>query len=348
MKPRDRVMASLEHRDFDRLPIKHLAVAEIDQMLFKHFQIDDFHELLDRLGHDFRDVGPEYRGPNLEHLESAHEHGIVSAEVWHTSVMRAFPNAKTPLANVSSVSELNDLPWPSVDWFDYSSLKEQCLKYSDYARILGYCELDFIHGCNVLRGDEQILIDMYTKDPILLELLKQKFEYAYEHIKRALEAADGLIDLVHVADDFGTQRALLISVDTFLELFGDKYRAVIALAHEHGARVMMHSCGSVVELIPTLIDLGLDILDVVQTGAAGMDLEQLKAKFGDRLAFSGSVCVQKTLPFGTPEDVRSEIRKRQEIFKDGGLIIGPSHQIQQDTPLENILEMYRAIGGLTE
>jgi uroporphyrinogen decarboxylase len=111
---------------------------------------------------------------------------------------------------------------------------------------------------------------------------------------------------------------------------------------------MMHVCGSVAGMIPTLMDIGLDILDVVQTNAVGMELEGLQRRFGERLCFAGTMCVQKVLPFESPAEVRAEVRRRRELFAAGGLIFGPSHQLQPDTPLANILEMYRAAGGLAE
>jgi len=112
------------------------------------------------------------------------------------------------------------------------------------------------------------------------------------------------------------------------------------------ARTMMHCCGSVRRLIPRFIEMGLDVLDVVQVSTTGMDIRELHDAYGDRLNFAGSISVQFTLPFGTVEDVRREVELRLELFKDGGMILGPTHQIQAGTPLENILEMYRVAGSL--
>ncbi|MDH7569884.1 MAG: uroporphyrinogen decarboxylase family protein, partial [Armatimonadota bacterium] len=125
-----------------------------------------------------------------------------------------------------------------------------------------------------------------------------------------------------------------------------RFEAIFALAHRYGARTMMHSCGSVRAFIPRLIELGLDILDVVQVAAVGMDIRELHREYGKDLAFCGTICVQTTLPFGTVEDVRREVQLRLQLFADGGLILGPTHAIQVGTPLENILEMYRAAGSL--
>ena len=122
----------------------------------------------------------------------------------------------------------------------------------------------------------------------------------------------------------------------------------IDLAHKYGAKAMMHCCGSVRGLIPRLIDMGLDILDVVQVDAAGMDISELHREYYGKIAFNGSMSVQSTLPFGTLEDVRREVALRQELFRDGGMVIGPTHAIQPLTPVENVIEMYRAIGSLVE
>jgi len=110
----------------------------------------------------------------------------------------------------------------------------------------------------------------------------------------------------------------------------------------------MHCCGSVRGLLPRLIDLGLDILDVVQVSAAGMELRSLHADFGRDLAFCGTMCVQKMLPKLTATEIAAEVELRRELFAAGGLILGPTHAIQPDTPIENILTMYRAAGSLTE
>jgi uroporphyrinogen decarboxylase len=116
--------------------------------------------------------------------------------------------------------------------------------------------------------------------------------------------------------------------------------------HKHDALAMMHSCGSVRDLIPRFVELGLDILEVVQVDAAKMDIRELHEDFYGKLAFCGSISVQTTLPFGTREDVVREVELRKELFKDGGMTIAPTHAIQVGTPLENILAMYETIGSL--
>jgi uroporphyrinogen decarboxylase len=113
------------------------------------------------------------------------------------------------------------------------------------------------------------------------------------------------------------------------------------ICHSAGVAFMLHSCGAVRELIPDFISIGVDVLDPIQTMAAGMEPAGLKRDFGDRIAFHGGLDTQSTLPFGSPQEVRAEVRNRVgTLGKGGGYIIAPSHNIQPDTPVENILAMY--------
>jgi uroporphyrinogen decarboxylase len=337
-------MGALARGTFDRLPIKHLADAEIDRRLARHFGSSSYEDLLDILGHDFREIHPVYCGPDFGSLES--EHGIISGAVIARAIQARRPELSLPLAELSSASELEQFSVPLNGWYDYRSVPNQCAASADYATILGYCEGDFINGLSGLRGQEQVLIDIALAEPVYLELVERRFQAVYNHLECGLLAGGGKIDFVHFGEDLGAQNGPLLSVRAYRLLLSVKYRALFALAHRFGAKAMMHACGSVVAFLPALIEDGLDVLDVVQTNAVGMHLETLKQRFGRDLAFAGTMCVQKVLPFGTPAQVRQETRQRLELFADGGLIIGPSHQIQPDTPTENILAMYEAAGGL--
>ena len=191
-----------------------------------------------------------------------------------------------------------------------------------------------------------VVCHLATDAPVFLELVERRYRFFHQMIKRMLQAAGGLVDLVWVGEDLGMQQAPMISPHTFDRLFAEKYRRFFALAHEFGARTIMHSCGAIRPFIPRLIEIGLDILDVVQVSAAGMELAQLKNDFGSRLSFCGTMCVQTTLPRGTVAEVKRAVQARQQMFPDGGLILGPTNTIELGTPLENIVAMYAAAGSL--
>jgi uroporphyrinogen decarboxylase len=143
-----------------------------------------------------------------------------------------------------------------------------------------------------------------------------------------------------VADDVGTQEGLMVSREMFREFFAPRLSRLVDLAHSHGAKLLFHSCGAIRPLVEDIIEIGVDILDPLQAAAKGMEPEALKADFGDRLCLHGGICTQHLLPEGSPEDVRSEVRRRIGILGDGGgYILAPCHVVQTDVPTENVLAM---------
>jgi uroporphyrinogen decarboxylase len=195
---------------------------------------------------------------------------------------------------------------------------------------------------------EQVLIDLATDDPVYLDIMEARFRFYYEQHERALQAGEGLIDITHIGEDLGNQRGPMISMDLFDRHFAPKFKRYFEMAHRYGARTMMHMCGCVEPFLGRLTGLGLDIMDVVQPTTPTMDIAHLKDRYGDRLTFCGSLCVQTTLPHKPAAEVASETRRRLELFPEGGLILGPTHAIQVGTPIENILTMYRTAGSLRE
>jgi uroporphyrinogen decarboxylase len=164
-----------------------------------------------------------------------------------------------------------------------------------------------------------------------------------EHVERMLEAGGGRIDMLLMGDDFGTQRGLLISPASFDSIFAPKKKELCDLTHSHGAFVSHHSCGSTVELWPRFIHAGMDAIQTIQPQAVGMNPYELKKKYGDKMTLHGAVDVQGWLQKSSPEEIEKEVfHLLEEVGSDGGYILSPSHNIQPDTPLENVLAMYRA------
>ena len=159
-----------------------------------------------------------------------------------------------------------------------------------------------------------------------------------------LEAGSGRIDFVFCGDDFGTQNGPLISPATFEDVFAAKKRELFDLAHAYGAKVSHHCCGSSRALFPSFIACGMDALQTIQIRAAGMDPYELKADFGDSITLHGAVDVQGWLQQATPAEVREEVdRLMDEVGAGGGYILSPSHNLQPDIPLENVLAVYDTV-----
>ena len=178
-------------------------------------------------------------------------------------------------------------------------------------------------------------------------IFTRQCELALENLAKIHAIVGDLVDAVFLCGtDFGTQTSQFCSADTFESLYAPYYRRINDWIHTHTEwKAFKHSCGAVEPLIAGIIDCGFDILNPVQCSAVGMDPQALKDTYGERTVFwGGGVDTQKTLPFGTPAQVREEVLKRCEIFsRDGGFVFNPIHNVQANTPVENVVAMFEAI-----
>ncbi|MCL2539404.1 MAG: hypothetical protein FWE66_03610 [Oscillospiraceae bacterium] len=356
MLPKERFLSAMRYEGYDRPPARYYSCPEITDDLLKLYGLTDELALRAKLGCDFRQVDPPYIGSPREFFP----YGGLKDGIWGEKYeMLSFGDGEgeyresvyQPCGNMESIEDMEGYPaeTPTADWYDYSGIEEQCDRFGEYVVWTGNTSVpDFINGISRVRGVERTLLDIATEDPILIRLLDMFEEFFYEKSRCTLEAGNGKIDVLCLGDDLGTQNGLLISPASFDRLLAPRLKRFVDLAHEYGALAMMHSCGSVYKLIPRFIDMGLDILEVVQIDAADMEIEKLHAEFYKKICFCGSMSVQSTLPFGSVQDVRDEVEKRKRLFREGGMVIAPTHQIQVGTPLENIEAMYRAIGGFQD
>jgi len=191
-------------------------------------------------------------------------------------------------------------------------------------------------------------LTLLASDPAYVgDLLALRTEIGRENLRRVWEAVGDKVDLVVLdGQDFGTQRGEMFSPHLFVEVFAPQFAAQIRWIHEHTTwKVWQHTCGSIAQILPSLVASKLDAINPVQTSAHGMDPRTLKDAYGKRLTFwGGGVDTQKTLPFGTPEEVRREVRERIRIFgPGGGFVFAAVHNIQARTPPENIAAMLDAV-----
>jgi hypothetical protein len=198
-----------------------------------------------------------------------------------------------------------------------------------------------------IRDPEEWYISLLTRPDYVHAVFERQTELALQNLRRLAAAVGDHGQVARVSGtDFGGQQAPLISLRTYRELFSPYYRRINAAIHElTGWKTFLHSCGSIYDLIPDMIEDGFDILNPVQTSAAKMDPRTLKREFGDRLVFwGGGVETQTTLPFGTANEVYREVRERIDIFNDGGgYVFAAIHNIQPKVPVPNLLAMFQAI-----
>ncbi len=354
MTPRERVLLALAHRETDRVPVDFLATPEAWSRLTGLLGISDCEAVLEHLGIDLRHPRQPYVGPPLERAADGSWRDAWG--VWR----RPVPNragsydeiCRHPLACMRDAAELANYPWPDPRWWDPEGLK-QAIAALDARNLYAIALEEFGDPGGIfeiawyLRGMEQFLIDMATAPDFAFELMRRVTDFYAGMLDRVMRACGSRIDLIWTSDDIAHQQGPLISPKLWRELVAPHHERLNRRIHDWGARVMYHSCGTVRPFVPELIGIGVDVLDVLQFSAARMDPCELKESFGGRLAFHGGMDVQTTLPFGSTADVRRVARERIDVLgRDGGYILSPGHNIQGDTPPENILAMYAEAGSV--
>ncbi|OGB93452.1 MAG: methyltransferase [candidate division NC10 bacterium RBG_16_65_8] len=198
-----------------------------------------------------------------------------------------------------------------------------------------------------IRDAEEWYMSHVTRRDYIYKVFERQCGIATQNLQRVFEAVGNRATVVHLTGtDFGGQEGPLFSPRVYRDLYKPFHKQVTDWVHTHTTwKTFIHSCGSVRELIPEFIEAGFDILNPVQCSAAGMDPVALKANFGDRIAFwGGGVNVQRTLPFGTPSEVRHEVRENLRVFgRGGGFVFAPVHNIQALVPEENLLALFETV-----
>ena len=354
LSPRERVRLALDHQVTDRVPMT-LAYAGIERAaredLARYVELsgaDDVYAHFDRyvdialVGPDFRRWDPDYRGTDLLQSE------IEFQDIWGCHWLLLSPERgspweirRQPLAAMTDIAEIERHPWPRPEWWDWDRIGEriaQARDRKDYALMM--------HSGNLfertwwMRGFERCLYDLVEAPEIFHAIMQRVTGFYIEAGRRMLELADGAIDLAFTADDIAGQEGLLISPAMWEEHIKPYHARLNRVIHKHGVKVVYHSDGNVMDAVPGLIEMGVDVLQALQFSATGMDPVLLKAEYGDRLCFQGGISVQTTLPFGTVEDVRREVRDRIHVLgRNGGYILSPSHTIMPGTPPQNVVAM---------
>ncbi len=209
--------------------------------------------------------------------------------------------------------------------------------------LFGWFNGSIFEQAQFLCGWEEFLVRLTLDSPFADRLLEKLAEIVIADLRLYLQAVGSYLEVIGFGDDFGVQGGLQISPAMFRERIKPHLARIYAAAHAGSrAKVFLHSCGSVVELIEDFIQIGVDVLNPVQTSAAGMAPERLKREFGERIAFwGGGADVQRILPLGTPEEVRRDARRRLEVLAPGGgFVFAPIHNLQADVPPENVVAMY--------
>jgi len=198
-----------------------------------------------------------------------------------------------------------------------------------------------------IRDMEEWYMSSLTRRDYVWQVFEKQCEIGLENLQRIYERIGEKISVVYVSGaDFGAQNGPFISPKAYRDLYQPFHKIINTWVHQHtGWKTFIHSCGSVVRLYPDFIEAGFDVFNPVQTSAAGMDPQTLADLFGDQITFwGGGVDTQHTLPFGTPEEIRDQVRQRMQIFgRGGGFVFNPIHNVQAGVPVENLIALYAAV-----
>jgi len=377
MTSRERILTALRHQEPDQIPLDlastqvtgiskiayenlrkflHLPTTEtnicdrIQQICIPH---DD---VLQKFGVDTRGLWPltnhnydfndQDDGEYLSHVDEwgldyrfQKKHGL-----WYDLYL-------SPLAGKTLSREIiQNHAWPSGgDKARIAGLREQALAFREagFAVVLKSICAGLLEMAIRVRGMEDFLIDLLTDPQNAALILDKILQVKLDYWEMALAELGDVVDILAEADDFGTQTSQIISLNTFREMIKPKQEMLIAFMKKRApnAFIFFHSCGNIRDFLPDFIEMGIDIINPVHITASGMEPVQLKKDFGDAIVFwGGGIDTQNTLPHGTPEQVRAEVRRNIEaLAPGGGFVFNTIHNIQADVPPENIVAMFEAL-----
>jgi uroporphyrinogen decarboxylase len=337
--PRERWKAILARKQVDRPPLDYWGTEEVTINLMKYLKAKSQRELYELLDIDVPyKVEPNYIGQPIPHDEDIFGCKYREVDYGVGSYRECVYN---PLSDYQTVEEIEkNYTWPNVDDYDFSVIKEQAELWNTYPLNGGGSE-PFLDYKN-LRGQQQGYIDLFRYPEIVEYCLDKMFDFCYEYTERIYKKIPGQLTFSYVAEDFGSQKGLLMSPKMIRDIFLPRMKKMMDLAHRNGVYVFFHSDGAIREIIPDLIEIGIDILNPIQWRCKDMDRAEIKKEFGDKVILHGAMDNQYTLPFGTIQEVKEEVKENLEILgSGGGYILAPCHNIQPITPVKNILAMYK-------
>jgi len=376
LKPKDRVLAALNHEESDRIPIDlggTISTIHVKAYcdLLKYFGlVEDIYimnsvsgvvcpseAILRRFNVDTRYVYPQI-------TEYDHNPPSETKDKW--GIKRKFtgyyydvtPDGH-PLAHVNDQSELEIYPWPKAEelWgtfrqgytqgqneldFDDTIKKAKTLSEGDYAVVLPYIVVGPFAFSMLLRGFQKFLADLLLHPRLAEGIMDKVTNIMLDMIEKFVKPIGEYLDVVFFGDDLGMQTGPFISPRLYKQYIKPRQKKIVdAFKRVSNARIALHTDGSIAAFLDDFIDIGVEVINPVQVHAKGMDSQSLKQKFGKNITFWGGIDTQRVLAFGTPNDVRLEVRKRiDELGPGGGYVLTSVHNIQPLTPPQNIEAMF--------
>lgn len=338
MNSLERFYATVDRKPVDR-PAAWLGMPDIfaQPALFEYYGVKDMHELKLAVGDDFYAVEVPYQSPTASAIYAAFDwymDGNVDSEDRTLTADGCFKDAE-------DLEDLDFFEWPDpAKYIDVEECRRRVELAPEGKVVLGMMWSAHFQDACASFGMETALMNMVA-NPEVYEAVNDKIVDFYLKANEIFyEATKGKLNAVLIGNDMGSQRGLMLSPAMVKEFIIPGCKKLVEQAHSYGLKVIYHSCGSIADVIPDLIEAGVDIVHPIQALAAGMQPENLKEKFDGKVSFCGGVDTQDLLVNGTPEEVRSKVKELRTIFPTG-LIISPSHEaIMPDVPPANIKALF--------
>lgn len=352
MKPRKRVLTTLEHKEPDRVPLDECFRLGLWENLKSFFRVKQNHHVMKNLGVDIYNV---YMTPPIKFMKKAMTltmmpwnpvipiKGDLYKDEWGViyklgSTDDFFRVVRSPLKDIDS---LDSYVFPDINHDGrFDEAERLTKKLSKEFAIAGYMQMTLFETiAQYLRGFNNFIRDLYVNSSFANNLLDKLLGLRIEEGKRFAEIG---VDMVKLGDDVGMQTGMMISPNMWRKYFKPRMEKLIEALKRKGVYVYYHSDGNIRQIIPDLIEIGVDVLNPIQPEC--MEPAEIKRLYGDKLTLHGTISVQETLPFGSEEDVAGEVKKRiKTCGRGGGFIIAPSNRITPDVPLKNVLTLYESV-----
>ena len=330
MKPRDIVLESIHHHQPPATPYTLLFEDDVNLRLDEYYGGPGWRERLTPYIESVSAVNTDPRTP-IDEIRYMDGYG----GIWRTD--RRPWHLEKPALDKPSFDGYN---FPEPEHFYRPEWKEQAYQTIEQKRdsfIMGNLGWGLFERTWIMRGFENSLLDVNQNPDFFEESLERLMNLYLQLVDYTCELP---IDGVLFGDDWGHQQGVILGPKRWRKLLKPRWAKIYERVHSHGKIVMHHSCGSVAEIMPDIIEIGMDVLESVQPEAAGMNPYELKKKWGDKITFWGCLGSQSIIPFGTPEELKAEVRRlRSEMIVGGGYILAPAKPLQIETPIENAVAL---------
>ncbi|MHB1452968.1 MAG: uroporphyrinogen decarboxylase family protein [Saccharofermentanales bacterium] len=348
MSARERVRKTFLREKTDRVTIGYESNPVIHHKLSQALGIrnDDHEQVNKALGVDYRGIGASYIGPKLFEDIPGRQRDPVDGFVmrWAENQSGGYWDfCDFPLRGASEET-IASYPVPDPDDFDYNATKDMIRYNRDYALYIGNPGIpDIINSTGRIIGMEDTLVNFALGDEATTIFVKRRMDMHLKVLDRILSENRGEIDFMWLGEDLGTQHAPMIGIDLYRKAFKPIHKDFVDLAKSYDLPVIIHTCGSSSWAYEDFIEIGIDAVDTLQPEATDMSPAYLKKTFGGRLSFRGCISTAGPLAYGTPEETAAQVKETLAVMMDGyGYHFAPTHQIQDNTPVENVLAMYQA------